>query len=150
MFLATGSAGGKICRWDLREQNEVPVDILSGHGSVCSVRFSPDSKWITAGCQDGSIQMLDVVGNVTQLSRVHIGPVLSHNFRPDGGFLATSSSDGRICVWDITNKSKKWSRDLGAPIWSVSFSPNENSWLAVRSIVLSVCGASTETNYVNI
>lgn len=138
-YLATGSGGGMICRWDLREPGEAPVQrFRSDHGSVWSVRFSPDGKWIAAGCQDGSIQVRSLLGtDAMQLSGVHRGQILSLGFSPDGRFLASSSSEGRICVWDFAQKKHKW-LDLDAPIWSILFSPN-GKLLASGSVNRSVC-----------
>lgn len=139
-FLATGSGGGMICRWDLREPNDAPVQRFSSdHGSVWSVQFSPDGKWITAGCQDGSILMREFLGrDVKQLTGVHDGQVLSLSFSPDGRFLASSSSEGRVCVWDIAQKKHRWLDLDAAPIWSVSFSSN-GGLLACGSVNRSVC-----------
>ena len=138
--LATGSGGGLISRWDLRDAKGAPmVRFPSDRGSVWSIRFSPDGKWITAGCQDGSIQIRDLVGtDVMQLTGVHEGQILSLSFTPDGRFLASGSSEGRICVWDLEKQAAKWFRDLDAPIWSVGFSPN-GEILASGSVDRSVC-----------
>jgi WD40 repeat protein len=138
-FLATGSGGGKICRWDLRNPADAPVCFSSDRGSVWSLRFSPDGKWIAAGHQDGSIQIRDFAGNdVMLLTGVHEGQVLSVGFSPDGNFLASSSSEGRICVWDLVKQEAKWFHDLDAPIWSVCFSP-DGQILASGSVDRSVC-----------
>jgi WD40 repeat protein len=139
-FLATGSDGGKICRWDLGELDDAPaVCFPSDCGSVWSLRFSPDGKWITAGCQDGSILIRDLRGiSVMQLNGVHEGQVLSLGFSPNGRFLVSSSSEGRICVWDLSIQAPKWSQDLGAPIWSVLFHP-DGEFLASGSVDRTVC-----------
>jgi WD40 repeat protein len=138
-FLATGSRGGMICRWDLHEQNAAPLKMPSGHGSVWSVRFSPDGKLIAAGCQDGSILVGDFLArDVMQLTGVHGGQVLSLSFSSNGRFLASSSSEGRICLWDLTHKKYNWWHDLNAPVWSVSFSPNGEHF-ASGSVNRCVC-----------
>jgi WD40 repeat protein len=139
-FLATGSEGGKICRWDLGELDDAPaVCFPSDRGSVWSIRFSPDGKWITAGCQDGSIQIRDLKGiSVMQLKKVHEGQILSLGFSPDGRFLVSGSSEGRICVWDLSIQALKWFQDLGAPIWSVPFHPG-GEFLASGSVDRTVC-----------
>jgi WD40 repeat protein len=139
-WLATGSGGGKICRWDLREPKDTPVMCFpSDHGSVWSVRFSPDGRWIAAGCQDGSIQVRDIMGkSVMQLRGVHDGQVLSLSFSPDGQFLASGSSEGRICVWDLSKQVKKWVDRFDAPIWGVVFNPT-GDLLACGSVNRSVC-----------
>jgi WD40 repeat protein len=139
-LLATGSAGGKVCAWNLLEHNDTPVFCLPGdQGSVWSVRFSPDGRWIAAGCQDGSIRIRDLAGNdVMLLSGVHVGQVLSISFSPDGKYLVSASSEGRICVWDLSTRAKLRVRDLEAPIWAVIFN-RTGEMVASGSVDRSVC-----------
>jgi WD40 repeat protein len=141
-FLATGSNGGKISRWDLHDRKDAPPQPFpSRHGPVWSVRFSPDGKSMAAGCQDGSILTGDFfAGDVTPLKGGHSGQVLSlsFSFSSKGRFLASSSSEGRICIWDFNQKTLKWSEALDAPIWSVTFSPN-GDLLASGSVNRWVC-----------
>jgi WD40 repeat protein len=139
-FLATGSGGGKISCWDLRQPNDTPLAFFPGdRGSVWSIRFSPDGKWITAGCQDGCIQIRDMVGEkVAELRGIHEGQVLSLSFSPSGHLLASASSEGRICVWDFVERTPLWFHDLNAPIWAIGFSPI-GEILASGSVDRSVC-----------
>ena len=141
-FLAAGSNGGKISRWDLHAGKDAPPHRLpSGHGPVWSVRFSPDGKSMAAGCRDGSILTGDLfAGDVTPLKPGHSGQVLSlsFSFSSKGRFLASSSSEGRICIWDFNQNNLKWWQDLDAPIWGVTFSPN-GDLLASGSVNRWVC-----------
>ena len=139
-FLATGSDGGKICRWDVGKLDDAPaVCFPSDCGSVWSIRFSPDGKWTAAGCQDGSVQIRDLRGrSIMQLNGVHEGQILSLGFSPDGRFLVSGSSEGRICVWDLSIQAPKWSQYLGAPIWGVLFHPG-GECLASGSVDRTVC-----------
>jgi WD40 repeat protein len=141
-FLATGSNGGKISRWDLHDRKDAPPQPFQGrHGPVWSIRFSPDGKSMAAGCQDGSILTGDFfAGDVTPLRGDYSGQVLSlsFSFSSRGRFLASSSSGGRICIWDFNQKTLEWSEGLDAPIWSVTFNPN-GDLLASGSVNRWVC-----------
>jgi WD40 repeat protein len=134
-MLVTGSNGGKVCAWKMREPNDTPAFWFpSDQGAVWSVRFSPHGEWIAAGCQDGGIRIRDLVGkDVMHLRGVHSGQVLSLSFGPDGKYLASGSSEGRVCIWDLSARSALRVRDLEAPIWSVTFN-HRGETLATGSV----------------
>ncbi len=93
---------------------------VPGHG----VAFSPDSKWIAAGDQDGGVSLWEVAsaGRTHRTLRGHAAPVLEVSFHPDGIRLASSSHDGVIKVWDwragIELMTFSGDRSLSHPLFS--------------------------------
>ncbi|MCG9133667.1 hypothetical protein J5I95_18495 [Candidatus Poribacteria bacterium] len=83
---------------DVRTGQEVAL--LTGHGAVFSVAFSPDGETLASGNSDGSLQLWDVATREHQATFTgHRYPVFSVAFSPDGKTLA--SADGTLRLWDV-------------------------------------------------
>jgi WD40 repeat protein len=69
--------------------------------SASTAVFSPDSKCLLAGQQDGTIRIWDVA-TATALFDVpaHTGPVTALAFSPDGKLLASGAKDTTLMLWD--------------------------------------------------
>jgi WD40 repeat protein len=78
---------------------------LKGHTDyVFSVAFSPDSKTLASGCQDGTIKLWDVATGKEQATLTgHKDRVFSVAFSPDGMLLASGSDDRTITLWDVAS-----------------------------------------------
>ncbi|HEY9798717.1 MAG TPA: hypothetical protein V6D25_00040 [Leptolyngbyaceae cyanobacterium] len=128
--LATGSADGTACLWDLQGN---PIGEPFPHGDdicVWSVCFSPDGQQLATGSTDGIVCLWDLQGNrisklfqVCSASQSHDNWVLSVKFSPDGQQLATGCADGTVCLWDLQgNQIGEPFLDHQGWVWSVSFS----------------------------
>jgi WD40 repeat protein len=71
-------------------------------GSVSSVTFSPDGKFLATGDSNGVICILETA-NVREIwvSKGHIGYIRSIIFSPNGQIIVSGGEDGIIKLWDI-------------------------------------------------
>jgi len=76
--------------------------------SAMAAAFSPDSKLLAVGMQEGTLMLWDVQKKERAVSwRAHeprgkAVSVLAVTFAPDGRTFATGGSDGEIKVWELT------------------------------------------------
>ena len=107
---------------------------LTGSGaSVYSMTFSPGTRTLATGNDDGTIRLWDVAdpAHPTLLSRSPTGSgvtVDSVAFSPGGRTLASGSGDGTVRLWDVADPARP--RPLSQPrmgsavsVGSVAFSP---------------------------
>src|SRR5262249_38654679 len=104
--LATGSYDGKLKLWDARTGKELRT--LSVTGKCYSVAFSPDGRFLAAGCgtYDPEEPAEFKVWDATTLQEVrtsvaHSGCVTPVAFGSDGGWLAWAGMEGLMRVWDL-------------------------------------------------
>ncbi|KAK4643691.1 hypothetical protein QC761_0070480 [Podospora bellae-mahoneyi] len=109
---------------------------LEGHGgSVRSVAFSPDSKWLASGSGDNTIKIWEVAtGSCTQTLEGHGDWVWSVAFSPDSKWLASGSAgDNTIKIWEVaTGLCTQTLEGYSGWVTSVAFSP-DSKWLALGS-----------------
>nr|CAL30216.1 HET-D [Podospora anserina] len=108
---------------------------LEGHsGSVNSVAFSPDSKWVASGSDDHTIKIWEAAtGSCTQTLEGHGGWVLSVAFSPDSKWVASGSADSTIKIWEAaTGSCTQTLEGHGGWVNSVAFSP-DSKWVASGS-----------------
>lgn len=76
--------------------------ILRGHSQpVYSVAWSPDSKWLASGGNDGHVIIWNATTGERHLTlRGHTDKVFALAWSPNGKQLASGGSDGRLIVWD--------------------------------------------------
>lgn len=97
--LATASYTG-IKLWDARggraERHFGGLEVLP-----TTVIFSPDSRWLLAGRQDGGIRVWEAAtGTVLHDLPAHESAVTALAFSPDGKRLASGSADTTALLWD--------------------------------------------------
>ncbi|MDM8542666.1 hypothetical protein QUF90_16450 [Desulfococcaceae bacterium HSG9] len=109
-------------------------DMASHSGSVRSVSFSLDGKYLATGSSDNTARLWDLAtGESVTEFRGHSGDVTSVSFSPDGKYLATGSGDWTARLWDAaTGKSVTKFRGHSGLVYSVSFSP-DGKYLATGS-----------------
>jgi WD40 repeat protein len=89
--------------WSLGPQSTRPV-------------FSPDSKTLAVGGEDGTVRLWEVAtGRPRGRFQGHHGAVVSLAFRPDGKALASGGWDTTILIWDLAraNQSEAGEREGG-------------------------------------
>ena len=103
--------------------------IMRGHnGDVSSVAFSPSSKTVVSGSQDGTLRLWDVETGqaIGGPWKGHTDTVSSVAFSPDGKIVVSGSEDTTVRLWDVETGEV-----IGDPwpghtsyVLSVAFSPD--------------------------
>ncbi|MGF2039247.1 MAG: NB-ARC domain-containing protein [Nostoc sp. CmiVER01] len=94
-------------------------------GSILSVTFSPDGKFLATGDANGKVRLWNFDGKQLFTCKGHTMRVWSVVFSPDSNTLASGSDDQTVRLWDVcTGKCLKTLQGHTNWIWSVSFSPD--------------------------
>ena len=76
----------------------VPVDGMA---------FTPDNRFVAAGCRDGSVRLLDLVaGSVREVYRFDGGGVSAVGFADGGGMLVAGDPRGRVHLYDVAQANE--------------------------------------------
>jgi WD40 repeat protein len=96
-------------------------------GSISSVVFSSDGKFLAAGGADGEIRLWQAEDiRLLFTFKGHTGSVISIAFSPDSSMLASSSDDQTIKLWDIqTGRCFQTLRGHTNWVRSVAFNSSE-------------------------
>jgi WD40 repeat protein len=125
-WLVAGYAiSGKIRLLKAPFQHTVDLDLLAPAGAIYSTAFSPDSRTLAVGRQNGKTEIWDILSRRrTNVLRKHTNNVNGLAFSPDGKYLATGSWDNTVGLWD-TATWKMVKRFIGHTnqVTSVAFSP---------------------------
>lgn len=94
-----------VLLWNLQEPDPSTSPIvLTGHeGSINSLSFSPDNRWLVSGGQDKMIRLWDM-NDLTAPPLVlsgHKDRITAVAFSPDSQWLATGSVDNTIQLWSL-------------------------------------------------
>ena len=112
----------------LRQSWESNSAILEGHsGSVYSVSWSPDGKYLASGAWDKTLIIYDAKSGEKLKTLEGLSEwVKSISWSPDGKYLASGLEDGNIIICDAKNGEKlKTLEGHSTTVTSVSWSPDE-------------------------
>ncbi len=101
-----------------------PTKKLTGHtGTINSVAFSSDGKFVLSGSSDNTARLWNLATNDIKELKGHTNYVTSVAFSPDGKYALTGSADTTARYWDLnTSKTIKVLMGHTDIISSVAFS----------------------------
>ncbi|MBV9167722.1 MAG: PQQ-binding-like beta-propeller repeat protein [Solirubrobacterales bacterium] len=90
-----------VASWNARTGRELFSRRLANHATA--IAFSPDSRLLAVGTEDGHVLFWDARGGVEAAPalRVSTGNVAQIAFSPDGSTMAAASHDGSTTLWDL-------------------------------------------------
>lgn len=117
---------------ELKESNQ--LEDMEDKGSVSSVIYSPNNKYIATTTFDGTakLKLWDLAGRLLKKFNVSQGEVSSATFSPDSKLVATTGADGTVKLWDLDGKQAGRFHAHQAEVSSVAFSP-DGKYLATAS-----------------
>jgi WD40 repeat protein len=133
--VAVADGSGLIFLWDISyDQNTISTSVViqEGHkGSMYTIAYSPDRKYLASGSYDKTVKLWHVSDlSCAKVFTGHTKLVRSVCFSPSGKLLASGSFDGSIRLWNmeetvdgscLRNISKHHG---GTGVYSVAFSPD--------------------------
>jgi DNA-binding beta-propeller fold protein YncE len=139
LFATTGGGDYSITLWDAATLQQVGA--LKGHdahgaGSVRYLAFSPDSKTLASGCDDGTARLWDVAGRRERAALTHPEKqVEGVAFTPDGALVITGCKDGQVRLWDAATGRRRAAVDVnsmpfGPGVTAVAVSPDGKTFVA--------------------
>jgi WD40 repeat protein len=96
--------GRSVRLWDATTGS--PLRALGGHvGSIHTLVFSPDSRWLISAGSDGIIRIWDMpegpLFGTLEREKGRAATIYALAFSPDGKLLASGGSDRLIHLWDL-------------------------------------------------
>ena len=86
-------------------------DVATGHsifrlprhgGSLTTVSWSPDGRWIATGATDSSVRVWDAdTGRLVERLLGHTGVLVTVDWSPDSRRIVSGGSDGTARVWEL-------------------------------------------------
>ncbi len=98
---------------------------------VVAVAWSPDGRFMAAGCTDGSITLWSTTAQAesSRTFRGHNDALSSLEFNPEGNMLISGGTDGRVIMWDASDGSHVETIIESSPVKAVEIS-SDGSLLA--------------------
>jgi len=104
---------------------------LEGHSQdICSLAFSPDSRWIATASLDGTALVWDLEKSERApiALKGHDKAVEQASFSADGQEIITASADGTARIWEVRSGREVLSREAGEPISLAALSPKSQDF----------------------
>jgi WD40 repeat protein/transcriptional regulator with XRE-family HTH domain len=102
--------------------------------AISTLSYSPDGKFLAAGCADGEIRLWRVSDSRLLINyQGHAGAVQSLAFSPNSRLLVTGGTDQQVKLWEIVVEGQLYPEGLPCRavlsghtewVWSVAFSPD--------------------------
>lgn len=120
-----GTAPDNFRLWARRPGGYWDYQVLSEAG-VRAFAFSPDSRWLASGCDDGCLRLWDLhTFRPVGVSFRHEAAISHAAFSPDGRRLLTVSMDGTARLWDpATQRPLTGPLPHPGPVVHGAFSPD--------------------------
>lgn len=128
-YLPSAGAGAELRQWEWRYlwqecrlADESSLEKLPG--SVRALEFSPDSRWLAAGSEEGAFRIWDTASREAVFSTNLSANRIDHNvFSPNGGRLAILTPTDTY-LWDTNKPFLR--RILGGGASEAAFAPDGN------------------------
>ena len=129
-YVVLVSRNGIIRKWDILTNCLISERVMSGFQIDWTwvATFSPDTKSVVFGDEEGRIQVWNVDTGEQDGGplEVHTSSIRCLSFSGDGKYLASGSRDGKIIIWGMDERGLGASplRQHTEEVTAVSFSPS--------------------------
>jgi WD40 repeat protein len=121
-YMATIGGSEGLC---LRQPDGRLIRNWAKAARLSAVTFSPDSRHVAVGNDDGAITLYGLDGSTRAVLHGHKGPVTTLAFRPDGQALASGGFDRTVRLWDVDGARETATLPGHTDsVWSVAFRPD--------------------------
>lgn len=102
-WLVSGDSNGKICLFDILNDNDQPIQTFEGHlASITSLELLPDNKWIVSAAKDKTVRIWSITeGKLLQTLEGNSGNITDLAIDLSGTTIFTGSEDAIIRRWSI-------------------------------------------------
>jgi uncharacterized delta-60 repeat protein len=97
---------------------------MNHDGTVTSVAFSPDGKYVISGSDDHTARVWEAMTGKEIARMTHDGPVYALAFSPDGKVVVSGSDDHTARVWEAMTGKEIARMTHNDYVTSVAFSPD--------------------------
>lgn len=137
---AIACGDGMIRIIDLRHL-KVKSEFIAHKGSVYTVRFSPDGRFLLSGGKDAHLNVWGMMAgtglwNMKKSIPAHNYAIYSIVFSPNGNYFATASRDKTIKIWDA-NTFEILSRINKEQYDGHIHSVNKLMWITYKNLLIS-------------